>query len=78
MNVWHHIRKQSFGLSQTEFADILSVHQSTVSRWEHGDLTPSVRELAIIRSLAKERGIEWSDEWLFDNLNGAAGAEATS
>ena len=68
MNVWEHVRKTLFGVSQAEFAGLLNVHQSTVSRWERDDLTPSVEELATIRKLARGRGIEWSDEWLFETL----------
>ena len=67
MNTMIHIRKSIFDLTQAEFAKALSVNQSTVSRWERGELAPSLDELATIRALADARGIKWSDTWFFDS-----------
>ena len=74
MNVWERVRKTLFGVSQADFAGLLNVHQSTVSRWERDELTPSVDELASIRQLAHDREIEWSDKWLFDTLQDPSGS----
>lgn len=42
------IRKSVLGLSQAQFAAIAGVRQSTVSRWETGELSPSIREVGRI------------------------------
>ncbi|MBF2715060.1 helix-turn-helix domain-containing protein [Agrobacterium vitis] len=65
------IRKQVFSVSQSEFAAILDVSQSTVSRWERG-VSPSLDEMSKIRCAAVERGVSWSDSFFFDVPNGVA------
>jgi len=60
------IRKQIFRMSQTAFALAVGVNQSTVSRWERGDLEPSRNEMAAIRKLAFDQGLEWDDRWFFE------------
>lgn len=66
MHALIHIRKVVFGLTQKDFAEAVKVHQSTVSRWETGELCPSSHEMGAIRDLAKARGIEWDDRWFFE------------
>lgn len=66
MNAITHIRKNIFGTTQAKFATALNVNQSTVSRWERGELVPSLNELAAIRALADTKKIKWSDAWFFD------------
>jgi transcriptional regulator with XRE-family HTH domain len=66
MGALAYIRKTIFGMSQIEFADAVGVNQSTVSRWETGDLEPSRAEMARIRDMAAERRIAWDDRWFFE------------
>lgn len=78
MNTLRYIRKDLFGLTQQTFAAALGTSQPTVSRWElpegHADrLAPSRDEMAAIRVLARERGIEWNDSWFFDGPLPVAG-----
>ena len=58
------IRIEVFKLTQSEFASVAGVKQSTVSRWERGG-APTLDELRSIRSAALSRGIDWRDEWFF-------------
>lgn len=50
MNIHENIRKarKSAGVTQTELAAKVGVHQKDISRWESGDRTPSVEALAAI------------------------------
>lgn len=65
MNAIRHIRKNVFRLKQQEFAAIAGVQQSTVSRWERGEASPSLDEMAAIREAARgKRG--WSDKLFFE------------
>jgi DNA-binding transcriptional regulator YiaG len=65
MNAIRHIRKNVFRLKQQEFAAIAGVQQSTVSRWERGEASPSLSEMAAIREAARgKRG--WSDRLFFE------------
>lgn len=64
MNEIRHIRKALFDVSQTDFAAILGVAQSTVSRWERG-VAPSLEEMRAIRRAAFEREIAWNDSYFF-------------
>lgn len=66
MNTLAHLRKVVFRLSQREFAIEIGVNQSTVSRWEAGELEPSRSEMAAIRALAERRAIDWQDRWFFE------------
>jgi transcriptional regulator with XRE-family HTH domain len=66
MNPMFHIRKQVFGLSQTEMAEIAAVSQGTVSKWENGSLTPDRNEMERIRTEALRRGLSWDDSWFFE------------
>jgi DNA-binding transcriptional regulator YiaG len=60
------LRKRVFGISQAELASIANTSQGTVSKWEAGELEPDREQLALIRSAAHERGLEWSDAWFFE------------
>ncbi|OLP44719.1 helix-turn-helix domain-containing protein [Rhizobium oryziradicis] len=64
----HFIRKTLLNLSQSEFASILEVSQSTVSRWERG-VAPSLDEMTKIRAVAILRGVEWQDRFFFEVPN---------
>jgi DNA-binding transcriptional regulator YiaG len=59
-NALTHIRKGKFQMTQAQFAAALGVAQSTVSRWESGDLFPSVVEIQAAMRAAKERGVRLS------------------
>jgi DNA-binding transcriptional regulator YiaG len=65
MNTIYYIRKTLLNLSQSDFAAILEVSQSTVSRWERG-VAPSLDEMSKIRSVAIRRGVEWQDRFFFE------------
>ena len=67
MNQMLFIRTTVFQLKQAEFADMAKVGQATVSRWEHGESSPSLKALQVIRAEAIRRGISWDDEWLYSN-----------
>ena len=60
MNIWQDIRK-GLDLSQAELAQALSLHQSTISRWERGELEPSYSELVGMRRLVEDKGQKWPD-----------------
>lgn len=64
MNAIKAIRTKVFEVTQTEFAEIAGVKQSTVSRWENG-VAPTLDEMRTIRQAAADRGIEWEDSWFF-------------
>lgn len=68
MNHLHTIRRNVFGVTQTEFAAIAGVSQSLVSRWEKGDRKPSLPDLRRIRAEARRRGIKWNDSWFFEEV----------
>lgn len=61
-----YIRKAVLGVSQGEFARIAGSTQTTVSRWERGELEPSRSEMARIRDHAKATGKPWDDAWFFE------------
>ena len=60
------IRKNILNLSQAEMAELTATSQATVSRWETGELEPDRQQMAMIRSEAATRGIEWNDTWFFE------------
>jgi transcriptional regulator with XRE-family HTH domain len=47
--------RKALGLTQVEFAQRMSVRQSTVSRWETGVMTPTERDLLAARYLLTVR-----------------------
>jgi predicted transcriptional regulator len=59
------IRKNLFAISQAEFGNIAGVNQSTVARWESGQISPTLYEIARIRGEAILRGLRWDDSVLF-------------
>lgn len=61
-----HIRKVVFDLSQAAFGEIAGTTQASVSRWESGEQSPDLDEMARIRASARERGIAWDDRWFFE------------
>jgi transcriptional regulator with XRE-family HTH domain len=65
MNAIRHIRTQVFKLTQSEFALVANVKQSTVSRWEAG-VAPTLNEMQTIRDAARQKGVAWDDAWFFD------------
>jgi len=67
MNQIVHIRKGVFSVSQAEFAEIAGTTQSSVSRWERGELEPSRSEMTRIREAAIARGLAWDDVWFFES-----------
>ncbi|GEM_PF-2239189 len=66
MNAIRHIRKNVFRLRQQDFAAIAGVQQSTVSRWEKGEASPSLSEMAAIRDAARSRRLRWNDRLFFE------------
>jgi transcriptional regulator with XRE-family HTH domain len=71
MNALTHIRTGLFRIeTQKEFADLIGVEQSTVSRWEKG-ATPDFANIRRIQTLAAERSIQCPDA-LFDQVGSAA------
>lgn len=65
MNAIKHIRKHVLQIRQGEMAALTGVSQTTVCRWERGEQAPSLRELALIREAAIERGLPWDDGMFF-------------
>lgn len=66
MSTIRYIRKELLGVSQSELALIAETTQTTVSRWERGDLFPDLSQLSRIRDAVKARGSQWRDEWFFE------------
>lgn len=65
MNPIKNIRTNVLKMKQHEFAAVAGVNQGTVSRWEKGELTPSLAEMAAIREAAKSKR-NWSDRLFFE------------
>lgn len=66
MNAIRYIRKNVFGVTQQEFAEIAGVQQSSVSRWEAGG-APTLEEMTRIREAANSRKLKlkWRDDLFF-------------
>lgn len=66
MNAIRYIRKNVFGVTQHEFAEIAGVQQASVSRWENGG-APTLEEMARIRDAAANRKLKrkWRDDLFF-------------
>ena len=60
------IRTHVLKISQAEMAAIVGASQSTVSRWEAGEMNPDIAHMAAIRREASKRKIKWRDEWFFN------------
>lgn len=67
MNALRHIRKTVLELSQAEIAALVGVSQGTVSKWENGELSPSLEEISALRAEAHKRGLAWDDRWFFES-----------
>ncbi len=65
MNRMKHIRTNVFEVSQSRFARIVAVNQSTVCRWETGELEPDRFDLQNIKDYARVKNIPFSVEWFF-------------
>jgi predicted transcriptional regulator len=61
-----YIRREVFKASQEAMATIAGVTQSTVSRWEKGELEPDRWQMERIRDAARSRSIPWKDKWFFE------------
>lgn len=66
MQIVQHIRKSILELNQAEFAVIALTTQATVSRWESGELSPDLNQLAAIRAEVLRQEKEWNDTWFFE------------
>ncbi len=66
MNPMKHIRANVFDVTQADFAKLAGVTQTTVSRWERGELMPDLGGLIRIRQAASERRLRWSDSWFYE------------
>lgn len=66
MNPMLYIRKHVFGVIQDEMGEIAGVSQPTVSKWENGEASPDLGELARIRDEAARRRLPWNDQWFFE------------
>lgn len=60
-----HIRRAVLGITQQRLAEITGVSQATVSRWEDGNLSPNLTEMAAIRNEAIRLGKPWDDRLFF-------------
>ena len=60
-----HIRKLILRMTQEQLGNALSAAQSTVAYWDKTGRFPSCKQ-AVIRQLAKEKGIDWDDRWFFE------------
>ena len=65
MNIWKHIRKQRFGLTQKKFGELIGADQATVCRWEKGQGEPSYSHLVKIREYAATQDMWWNDSSFF-------------
>jgi transcriptional regulator with XRE-family HTH domain len=65
MNTMARIRKQLFRETQSAFGAIARTSQATVSRWETGELDPTLDQLCRIRAEARRRRLPWKDAWFF-------------
>lgn len=67
-----HIRRNVLKVSQARLADIAGTTQTTVSRWEHGEMHPRLPELTSIRDEIRKSGAKWEDAWFFEAPGDAA------
>lgn len=72
MSQIHHIRRKVLDLTQKELAAICGTSQGTVSKWEKGELSPSLDDLTAIREYAMKNGRPWSDSVVFPAAEEAA------
>ncbi len=72
------IRKNLFAVSQTVFGQLAGVNQSTVARWESGQISPTLEEIAKIRAEAFSRGLTWDDAALFGQASVALAEQVSA
>ena len=68
--IWSAIVRQyrlRHGLTQHRLADMLTVSQRTISRWERGDDTPGLAQQKALRDLTREPDARLS-AWLFHSV----------
>lgn len=68
MTTMRFIRKTVFGgsLTQAEFGALAGATQATVSRWEAGELNPTLDQLRRVRAEAQRRKLAWHDSFFFE------------
>ena len=76
MSAIRNIRKTVFRVNQQEFALIAGVQQSTVSRWEAGETSPSLAEMSAIREAAIRQDVDWDDSLFFSPSSEPAEAQS--
>lgn len=74
MNTLKRIRVEIFSLNQVEFARVAGVSQSTVSRWESGEIAPGLSSLRRLRKAALEAGAPWDDSLILEPAHSAEAA----
>lgn len=76
MNALENIRRNVFGMTQQDFAALVGVPQSRISRWENAESSPSLEEIGRIRDAAKGRKLKraWNDKLLFGDTQSASAA----
>ena len=69
--------KERLSATQVQIAAITGRNQATVSRWERGESSPSLDDLAKIRAEFDRKGVPWTDDILFsaDDKNGCHSPE---
>lgn len=68
MSALKHIRKTIMGLTQSEMAAITGASQATVSRWETGELSPTLKEMQVILDAAEKADKPFDKRLFFDNF----------
>jgi DNA-binding transcriptional regulator YiaG len=61
------IRTEVFRTTQECMGEIAGVTGSKVSRWESGEIVPSLDEIAQLRIYAERNGLRWDDALLFSD-----------
>jgi transcriptional regulator with XRE-family HTH domain len=70
MSRCRYIRKAVFGMTQTQFADMLGIWQGAVADLERRDALPAKHQITIRKEAAK-RGLTWRDDWFFETPEAA-------
>ena len=68
LNMMRFLRKKVLRMTQEEMAELTGVNQATVSRWETGDLEPSIGQIRLVREAAIAAGVEWNDRWSLGDM----------
>lgn len=61
------LRTTLFGMTLADFGAVCGVSKGTVSHWETGRIAgpPLARLQPILATMAAQRGLPWSNDWLF-------------